>query len=282
MTPGQKIRALRKEKNITQSALTEGEITRNMLSRIESDKAQPSLSTLLFLAEKLDVSAGYLLDETATLFDDKKARFFPRIKHAFSIRNYKEVLRLYEKHLGECDDEIALLLAESYTALTEEALHNGKMTSAQQFAQKGLAFTAQTTYATHHLEASLTLYLAILSNIQSPKYEVQACAFPAMREKAIREDLYHYASEYADEHTFSDPYYQAHADAKRLISLGRYADALKALEEIENKRMEKGFSVFVLFRIYSDLELCHKELRNFEAAYRYSAKKLSLLSAFRA
>jgi len=47
------------------------------------------------------------------------------------------------------------------------------------------------------------------------------------------------------------------------------------------KRKIGYFSVLVLFRIYSDLEICHKELRNFEAAYRYSAKKLSLLSAFR-
>ena len=50
----------------------------------------------------------------------------------------------------------------------------------------------------------------------------------------------------------------------------------------EDKKAEKGFSVLVLFRVYGDLENCHKELYNYEAAYRYSAKRMSLLSAFRA
>ena len=61
MTLGQKLRALRKQKKMTQSALAGTEITRNMLSRIENDDALPSLPTLLYLADRLRVPAGNLL-----------------------------------------------------------------------------------------------------------------------------------------------------------------------------------------------------------------------------
>jgi transcriptional regulator with XRE-family HTH domain len=50
---------------MTQQELAGEYITRNMLSRIENGFALPSIPTLLYLAEKLGVPAGYLLaDET--------------------------------------------------------------------------------------------------------------------------------------------------------------------------------------------------------------------------
>jgi transcriptional regulator with XRE-family HTH domain len=281
MSLGQKIRTLRKQKHITQSELVGEEITRNMLSRIESDKALPSLPTLLFLAEKLEVSPGFLLEENASLFEDKKAKAVPALKRAFAARNYKEVLRLYEKSLDQVDDEIALMLAEASLGYAMQLLHKGTLLSAEKAVDASFSFCEQTIYPTEHIKAALTVVRAILRNVQSPKYEVASSPFGALREAAVFEDLYRYISEKWDGHTFIDPIYAAHTEAKSLMAKGRYADALRALEDIESKRAEKGFSVLVLFRVYADLELCHKELRNYEAAYRYSAKRMSLLSAFR-
>ncbi len=282
MTLGEKVRALRKDRKITQSELVGEEITRNMPSRIESGKALPSLQTLLFLAEKLEVSPGYLLNENASLFDDKKAMYLPAMKAAYKNGNYKEVLRLYRRDLGETDDETALLLAEASAGYAMQLLHMGKMMSAEKTAAEGKEFCEMTLYETRHTEAALSLVTAIAGNVQSPKYDVAASAFTSLREAAVFEDLYRYASEQAEGHTFLDPFYAAHVEAKRMIANGNKADAIKALEALEAKKAEKGFSVLVLFRVYGDLENCHKELYNYEAAYRYSAKRLSLLSAFRA
>ena len=55
MTTGEKIKKLRAEKMMTQSQLVGEHITRNMLSRIESDEANPSLGTLIYLAKRLNV-----------------------------------------------------------------------------------------------------------------------------------------------------------------------------------------------------------------------------------
>lgn len=281
MSVGEKILHLRKEKKLTQSDLVGGEITRNMLSRIEGGKALPSLPTLLFLAERLGVSAGYLLDDERTLFEDKKALAMPKIKAAYARENYKEVLRLYERDLGEYDDELAYLLADASLGYAKELLHKGKMLSAESIVQKGLGFAESTLYATTHIEAALSLLAAILRNVQSPKYEVAKLPYPSFRDDAISEDLYRYTLEGGEQYTYQSELLAAHASAKGLMAQGRYADALHALEALEGRRAEKNFSVFVLFRIYGDLEFCHKELRNYESAYRYSAKRMSLLSAFK-
>jgi hypothetical protein len=53
------------------------------------------------------------------------------------------------------------------------------------------------------------------------------------------------------------------------------------MEAIEEKRSDKHFSLFVLFRLYGDIEACHKALGDYASAYRYSSKRMSLLSAFR-
>ena len=87
MSVGTRIKELRKAKGLTQSDLVGGEITRNMLSRIESDKALPSLPTLLFLAERLGVSPGYILEEGRSLFDDKKSLCLPKLKAAYARGN---------------------------------------------------------------------------------------------------------------------------------------------------------------------------------------------------
>ena len=63
MNIGEKIRELRVAKLMTQSELAGSHITRNMLSCIENGTAQPSLSTILYIASRLNVPAGFLLAE---------------------------------------------------------------------------------------------------------------------------------------------------------------------------------------------------------------------------
>ena len=53
MQIGEKIKKLRTAKLMTQSELVGGEITRNMLSRIENGAAQPSMATVKYIAERL-------------------------------------------------------------------------------------------------------------------------------------------------------------------------------------------------------------------------------------
>ncbi|MBG0918885.1 helix-turn-helix domain-containing protein [Exiguobacterium sp. SRB7LM] len=60
---GERIKALRKQKKMTQTQLAEGIVTKSMLSMIENGKAEASMRSLRELASRLDVSMQQLLTD---------------------------------------------------------------------------------------------------------------------------------------------------------------------------------------------------------------------------
>ncbi len=281
MTLGEKIRTLRKEKKLTQKELVGEEFTRNMLSRIESDDALPSLSNLLYLAEKLDIPVGYLLDEEADLHAYRRMALIPRMKQLFAEQRYSEVIELGDSSFTAADSELCILLSESALALTIACIHKGKMQSAATYLEKLQRYSAVLTYGNGHILCAIALFSAILRNVQVPKYNLQASSFPAILNQAVYTDLFCYLSEQDAGHTYHDPMLSALSEGRRLMAAGRYSDAIRHFEQLEEAKSNRDTSLFLLFRLYGELEACHKELRNFEYAYRYAAKRMSLISAFR-
>jgi len=72
MTIGEKIKKLRNNLGMTQSALCGDFITRNMLSQIENGVAKPSIDTITYIADKLGIPAGFLLTDTDDLLAFQK------------------------------------------------------------------------------------------------------------------------------------------------------------------------------------------------------------------
>ena len=126
---GDKIKAIRTELGLTQKDLSDGIITRNMLSSIESGNANPSLDTLKYIADRLSVSVAYLLsDEDDLLFFEKKDRL-SRIYRAYDAKRYKAVIELITSLPG-LDDELYLLLASAHLEYSKELVMNGALVSA--------------------------------------------------------------------------------------------------------------------------------------------------------
>jgi len=63
MELGQKIKALRLEKGLSQRQICGEFMTRNMLSLIENGAAKPSMDTLRYLAARLETPVSYFLEE---------------------------------------------------------------------------------------------------------------------------------------------------------------------------------------------------------------------------
>lgn len=63
---GERIRKLRKQKKMTLEALAGNELTKGMLSLIENNKAQPSMESLAYIAEQLEVEVSELLEEISS------------------------------------------------------------------------------------------------------------------------------------------------------------------------------------------------------------------------
>ena len=77
---------------MTQAALAGNVITRNMLSAIENGKANPSLETVQYLANKLEIPLSFFLSDNNDLFFYEKNEMINAIKSSLESKNFNACL----------------------------------------------------------------------------------------------------------------------------------------------------------------------------------------------
>ncbi len=279
MTLGEKIKALRKERGLTQATLAGEKITRNMLCEIEKGKASPSLDTLSHLADRLGVPAAYLLDETEDAAAYSKRGAMPRIRALYLAEDYAACFRLCESLPGTPDDELALILSHCALAEGKRAFHSGNMETAAVYFQEAARYAKDTIYPTEGVEASAALLSAIANNVASPRREFKENAYRAAACDATDWELFSYMTDDVA-YPYTNTLYKSHIEARAHIRERRYRVALPMLVALEAKKGDAEVSAYFLFRLYSDMEVCFREERDFEKAYKYASKRMNLLSAF--
>jgi transcriptional regulator with XRE-family HTH domain len=110
---GQKIKSLRLAKGMTQAALAGTTITRNMLSQIENGVAQPSVATIVELAEKLNTPVEYFFSDSTDLDAFLKIGAIARIRKLYASGDFARCIARLDA-LGISDDETELLYANAY------------------------------------------------------------------------------------------------------------------------------------------------------------------------
>jgi len=277
MKIGEKIKAERKKANLTQKALAGNEITRNMLSRIENGDALPSLSTLFYLAERLSLPAAYFISEDSSPILYRKQAILPDIWRAIEEAHYESALSLCRNL--EMDDELAYIATFCAVRCGEKALKNGNMKSAKEFFDLAEELISQTKIPTEHFRAHILLYGALAQNIASPQLVFDKSAYLTAVNTVVDSDLYHFVLE-DTEYEYIHPLYAKHMSAKQHMRARNWKDALTVLKELEDLKGTPQINAFLLFRLYSDMEICYRELRDYENAYRYSNKRMTQISAF--
>lgn len=75
MSFGENLRTIRKERNITQEELAEMmEVSRQAISKWESDQGYPETEKLIILSQKLNISIDYLVNEKSNTEPDSQYR----------------------------------------------------------------------------------------------------------------------------------------------------------------------------------------------------------------
>ncbi len=276
---GAKIKKLRKQKKITQAELVGNRITRNMLSSIESGTANPSLETLEYIAERLDTSVARLLSEDIYDLSFEKAEKLDSIYRAYNGKNYSATIRLI-RSLSSLDDELALILASAHTELGYANIKNGSLISAAKNLEEALSSAKLTRLDTGSIEARANMFLSVCKNVQSPLLEFDEKAYLNNINSSCDFELYKYISQDTD-YKFFNAAYSLHCEAKRHIKERRYTNAATLLLEAADKVKEDGYSAYVIFSIYTDLEYCYKQLYDYEKAYLYSTKRMTMLEGFK-
>ncbi|MCH5324908.1 MAG: helix-turn-helix transcriptional regulator [Eubacterium sp.] len=160
---GKRIKEARLQRKMTQSELVGDFITRNMLSRIESGNACPSVKTLEYLAQRLDIPFGQLMDDDIgdieTAVPDG-ADMLIEAKRLYLAEEYITCETL-AKDLEESAfaDEAAALIARCGIADAKRQEAAGNHRAAAEAAEKALKYANIGVYASREIKTEAVLLL---------------------------------------------------------------------------------------------------------------------------
>ncbi len=282
MNVGNKIRELRLAKLMTQGELAGAHMTRNMLSLIENGKAAPSLPTVLYIAERLNVPAGFLLAEEGDETVFRKMQGFSNIRRAYVAGDLRGCKSLCLSACPEPDDEISLLLAECDMGIAEEEFWAGRLHSAGRYLDEALNYAEKTIYSTAHIEAKARVYFAYMTRLSPALYS------DVPTEKGNSEILYQSpfasyvralekadAGEYVELDEEADAFFASHLKILKLQSEGRYAETVPILKEWLDQ--PEPLDLVRLYTVLCELETSCREMGDYKSAYTYSKDKMNLL-----
>ncbi len=285
MNIGEKIKALRTTKLMTQSELAGSEITRNMLSRIENGAAQPSLDTLRYLADRLKVSPGFLLSDAADEQLYVKREAINGIKTSFLTGDFR-ICRDICLNSGICeDDEVQLILAECTLEIAIEEFFSGNLHAACEYLDLALSACECTIYNTDHISSVCAVYFlymreisATLSSNVIDETEAPICSAMNNLFCMYAADFIKFKNgEFGLEKLSQDKEnpYSMHLGAITAMQRKEYGRGYELLHKIlvSDSRIPDPMMYFV----FCDLEICCREIEDFRGAYQYSMHKMELI-----
>ena len=278
MTIGEKIRHARIERKLTQAEVAEDKITRNMLSAIESNKALPSLDTLFYIAAKLELPVAYLISDETDISAHKKNGLIGDVRAAFASKRYEECLALVER-IGVMDDELAYICAYSNFELGAFMANNGFFARAEQYLSAAEEYAKETVYDTSTIECRIPLYTSFVKNVNAPLLDFDIDAFERSASSALDLEFFKYVCNDL-EYQYKDERFRKHVAAKIKIKERKYYDAINILLELAESKSRFEYNAYFMYSVYSDLDKCYKQITDFENAYKYSEKRISMLEGF--
>ena len=276
---GEKIKKLRKDKKLTQKDIAGEKMTRNMISQIENGIASPSLSALKFIADKLEVPPAYLISDDDLLFVYEKNEAMENIYSLPQNKNYQSCIYNIKK-LSKTDNELAYILTVCYFELGKKHIMNGSLLTALKNFQLSEENAKKTVFDTSNILALIPMYSAVAKNIQSPLLEFNSDDFKKSLNNFLDYEFFKYLT-LDFNFNYTNNSYKSHCVAKTLIKERRYKEAIDILLSIADKTKGDEYNAYLIFGVYTDLEYCYKSVLDFEKAYIYSNKRLTLIEAFK-
>jgi len=282
---GEKIRTLRKSRNLTQKELAGERITRNMLSLIESGATLPSLPTLRYLASRLNVPLGFFVPSSET--EERflyKLTYLGAMKNAYRNHDYEECID-FCPNPTEADDEVAFLLASSHIGIAQNLADRFSLSEA--FAELDAAEIAgaRSVYCTSTLKAALSYYRTLFRSLATDSIPDELCDFSGCGEFLPPETVAYFISLRAIRsggvNELSLPltlHQNEHIHALELSVDEQYPEALRRLRILSDTA---ELPSYMLFRVLSDLESTAEASGNVRLAYSATKRKLAVVEKCR-
>ena len=262
MELGEKLKQARLDAGLSQRQLCGDTITRNMLSQIENGSAKPSLATLQALCARLGKPVSYF-------WEDAPSENLTLLYQA-SSQPPEQALSMLKGYLSPdpmLEDGYHLLLARCYLLLAKLALSENRTVYAQELLQKGEAACTEAGNAGRIFRRQFTV-LQYQAGIE------HASALAVKLPDNTDEMLLRAKAALEQQDAAKCLACLAAADRQTPEGLLLKGDALMAGQDYENAiacfyPLEKDMPQAV----YPRLEICYRELGNFQKAYEYACKQ---------
>lgn len=252
MDLGEKLRQARLAAGLSQRQLCGEEITRNMLSQIESGKARPSMTTLQYLAARLDQPVSYFLDDGGVSPSDTALE---NARQAYRQGQLRQALEALETCRSRTE-EVRFLEYLCLLALSKEALEQKKLPYARQLLEK--AGSIDCLYKAVPLERERQLmYLEAGGDGAVPGDDRPLLLYA---QNALKKQDITAAVRFLDACVCRNSYW-ALLRGKAYYLTGQYKAALEVLNQAENDFPKEALPM---------LENCCKELEDYKQAYYYA------------
>lgn len=303
---GRRIREARVLAGLTQEELAGGDITRNMLSRIENGAALPSLPTLCALADRLGIPAGAFLGD---LEEYNSYKLKVELQALLVKKKYQQMIERCKSSGQKLDDELRGLLYEAYVKNALDKYLSGRLGEAQTMLDEAERCSPNDSPDPTQASGKAVLLRMLLDKAAcisgvtdgSESHQKQDNLMLLRRMIFGHSSLaiYVYARELLDgvsgkaysvpdenagfyrlrlEPLISelpDGFLRSHIEAKLDMVNADYLGAKARLVPYceEDVKLAPTFA----FDLYTDLEFCCKCCGDFENAYKYSNLKLAVL-----
>jgi len=263
MELGEKLRQARMEAGLSQRQLCGEEITRNMLSLIENGSAKPSMKTLQYLASRLGKNVSFFLEETAVLSPNQAVMASARqFYDAGLFAEADAALEAYRSPDEVYDREKEILWVLIRLHLAEEAIRQGRQLYALELLKQTPVDTA---YLQEELNRKKLLLLGTLPGQQVTQLlpgideELLLRAGEALEENQLQRSCRLLdAMEHSDSPRWHLYRGQIHLQQKQ------WKKAASHLRQAEGEFPRE---------VLPKLEICYRELGNFQKAYEYACKQ---------
>lgn len=169
MKLGQRIKEARLSRKMTQNEVVGTFITRNMLSQIESGSASPSIKTLEYLSQVLEIPLSELMAEeeqapspSIHLAKDQTTDDYFSLKQHFLNNDYEKVSEWIENYLQDSHpfyDEGCAIYARTCLSLASSACKEGDLRKGLQLAKQASRYAQLGCYASRDINTQALLLL---------------------------------------------------------------------------------------------------------------------------
>lgn len=288
MKIGERIKSIRTSKCITQKQLAGDHITRNMLSRIENGVAMPSVPTIIFLADKLNVPVGFLLSDEKEEHVYRKINNIDNVKRAYIDEDYR-ICRDICLSIDCNDDELNLILSKCDYEIAKEEFRAGRLRSAVKYFDEAIDYCGKTIYSNEIIAAEASVYYRYMRRISptlggdidffGENKEILSntnrfCTYVFELEKLDKDEINTIYDLALDGVNLEDPL-TAHIFALKCMKSSDYQKAFETLNSI--LKSQALVPDPVLCDVFGSLEICAKEIEDYKSAYEYASDRMNLL-----